>query len=32
LKPELRVAASKRDEIHVKFTPWVNGKPEGIKE
>jgi F-type H+-transporting ATPase subunit epsilon len=29
LKPELRADAMKRDEAHVKFTRWVNGKPEG---
>ncbi|CRL00354.1 CLUMA_CG013627, isoform A, partial [Clunio marinus] len=27
LKPEARVAAVKRDESHIKFTPWTNGKP-----
>jgi F-type H+-transporting ATPase subunit epsilon len=27
LKPELQANASKRDETHVKFTPWVKGKP-----
>jgi F-type H+-transporting ATPase subunit epsilon len=32
LKPELRAEAAKRDDIHVKFTNWSNGKPEGVKE
>ncbi|XP_044014207.1 protein stunted-like isoform X2 [Aphidius gifuensis] len=27
LKPELRVQAAKRDESHVKFTTWKDGKP-----
>lgn len=27
LKPELQANAAKRDETHVKFTPWVKGKP-----
>lgn len=27
LKPELRAEAAKRDESHIKFTPWANGKP-----
>lgn len=27
LKPELRVDAAKRDESHVRFTQWTNGKP-----
>lgn len=27
LKPELQANASKRDETHVKFTPWAKGKP-----
>lgn len=27
LKPELQASASKRDETHVKFTPWAKGKP-----
>lgn len=27
LKPELQSNASKRDETHVKFTPWIKGKP-----
>ncbi|XP_062536753.1 protein stunted [Armigeres subalbatus] len=28
LKPEQRAQASRRDESHIKFTKWVNGKPE----
>ncbi|VVC45333.1 Hypothetical protein CINCED_3A005611 [Cinara cedri] len=27
LKPELQANAIKRDETHVKFTPWIKGKP-----
>ncbi|XP_037938335.1 protein stunted-like isoform X1 [Teleopsis dalmanni] len=27
LKTELRAEAAKRNESHVKFTPWLNGKP-----
>lgn len=27
LKKEFRVEAQKRDESHIKFTPWANGKP-----
>ena len=27
LKPEARVEAVKRDESHIRFTPWTNGKP-----
>ncbi|KRF77775.1 protein stunted isoform X2 [Drosophila novamexicana] len=27
LRTDLRAAAAKRDESHVKFTPWANGKP-----
>ncbi|KAL9879472.1 protein stunted isoform X2 [Glossina fuscipes] len=27
LKSDLRVDAAKRNESHVKFTPWLNGKP-----
>ncbi|XP_059616260.1 protein stunted-like isoform X2 [Phlebotomus argentipes] len=27
LKPEFRADAVKRDESHIKFTPWANGKP-----
>ncbi|KAK0181162.1 hypothetical protein PV327_003468 [Microctonus hyperodae] len=27
LKPELRTVAMKRDETHVKFTQWKDGKP-----
>ncbi|CAG9797098.1 unnamed protein product [Chironomus riparius] len=27
LKPEARVEAAKRDESHIRFTPWTNGKP-----
>ncbi|KXJ77977.1 hypothetical protein RP20_CCG005924 [Aedes albopictus] len=28
LKPEQRAQAVRRDESHIKFTKWVNGKPE----
>jgi len=27
LKADLQANASKRDETHVKFTPWAKGKP-----
>ncbi|KAH8303197.1 hypothetical protein KR059_003232, partial [Drosophila kikkawai] len=27
LRTELRVDAAKRNESHVKFTPWANGRP-----
>lgn len=27
LKPELRADALKRDESHVRITPWLNGRP-----
>ncbi|XP_018784132.1 PREDICTED: ATP synthase subunit epsilon, mitochondrial [Bactrocera latifrons] len=27
LKANLRSDAAKRNETHVKFTPWANGKP-----
>ena len=27
LKADLRAEAVKRDDTHIKFTPWVNGKP-----
>lgn len=27
LKTDLRADAVKRDESHIKFTPWTNGKP-----
>lgn len=27
LKADLRTEAAKRNESHVKFTPWANGKP-----
>lgn len=27
LKTDLRADAAKRNESHVKFTPWANGKP-----
>ncbi|KAH8421489.1 hypothetical protein KR009_009692, partial [Drosophila setifemur] len=27
LRSDLRAAAAKRDESHVKFTPWANGRP-----
>lgn len=29
LKPEKRVDAAKREESHIKFTPWKDGKPIG---
>jgi len=31
LKPELQDSAAKRDETHIKFTPWVKGKPSSKK-
>ncbi|XP_063621299.1 protein stunted isoform X2 [Cydia splendana] len=27
LKPEFRAEAFKRDESHIRITPWANGKP-----
>ncbi|XP_055684790.1 protein stunted-like isoform X1 [Lutzomyia longipalpis] len=27
LKADLRADAAKRDETHIKFNPWANGKP-----
>ncbi|XP_014256182.1 protein stunted isoform X2 [Cimex lectularius] len=27
LKPELRAEAKKREDSHVRFTPWREGKP-----
>lgn len=27
LKADIRVEAAKRNESHVKFTPWTDGKP-----
>uniref|UniRef100_A0A224XV26 Putative mitochondrial atp synthase epsilon chain n=1 Tax=Panstrongylus lignarius TaxID=156445 RepID=A0A224XV26_9HEMI len=27
LKPEFRAEAAKREDSHVKFTPWRDGKP-----
>ncbi|XP_063361593.1 protein stunted isoform X2 [Cydia amplana] len=27
LKPELRAEAFKRDESHIRITPWADGKP-----
>ncbi|EDW05729.2 protein stunted isoform X1 [Drosophila mojavensis] len=27
LRAELRADAAKRNETHVKFTPWANGRP-----
>uniref|UniRef100_A0A336MEC8 CSON000182 protein n=1 Tax=Culicoides sonorensis TaxID=179676 RepID=A0A336MEC8_CULSO len=27
LKPEFRAEAARRDETHIKFTPWEGGKP-----
>ncbi|XP_023165711.1 protein stunted isoform X2 [Drosophila hydei] len=27
LRADLRAEAAKRNETHVKFTPWVNGRP-----
>ncbi|KPI97802.1 ATP synthase subunit epsilon, mitochondrial [Papilio xuthus] len=27
LKPEFRADALKRDESHVRITPWANGRP-----
>ncbi|CAH0627027.1 unnamed protein product [Chrysodeixis includens] len=31
LKPELRADALKRDESHVRITPWLNGRPAHLK-
>jgi len=31
LKPELQDSAAKRDETHIKFTPWIKGKPSSKK-
>ncbi|XP_055524912.1 protein stunted isoform X2 [Wyeomyia smithii] len=31
LKPDLRAQATRRDDSHIKFTKWVNGKPETEK-
>ncbi|XP_050423078.1 protein stunted-like isoform X1 [Adelges cooleyi] len=31
LKSDLQASASKRDESHVKFTPWNKGKPANEK-
>ncbi|XP_055618537.1 protein stunted-like isoform X2 [Toxorhynchites rutilus septentrionalis] len=28
LKPDLRAQASRRDDSHIRFTKWINGKPE----
>ncbi|XP_055586184.1 protein stunted-like [Uranotaenia lowii] len=28
LKSDLRAAAARRNESHIKFTKWTNGKPE----
>lgn len=27
LKPEFRTEAMRRDESHVRITPWANGRP-----
>ncbi|XP_030381504.1 protein stunted isoform X2 [Scaptodrosophila lebanonensis] len=32
LRTELRADAAKRNDSHVKFTPWANGKPAHLKE
>ncbi|XP_014365610.1 protein stunted isoform X2 [Papilio machaon] len=32
LKPEFRSEALKRDESHVRITPWANGRPAHEKE
>ncbi|XP_026739955.1 protein stunted-like isoform X2 [Trichoplusia ni] len=32
LKPELRADALKRDESHVRITPWLNGRPAHEKD
>ncbi|XP_055684791.1 protein stunted-like isoform X2 [Lutzomyia longipalpis] len=31
LKADLRADAAKRDETHIKFNPWANGKPVSEK-
>ncbi|EEB19674.1 ATP synthase epsilon chain, putative [Pediculus humanus corporis] len=30
LKPEKRADAAKREESHIKFTQWKDGKPVGV--
>ncbi|KAG6446364.1 protein stunted isoform X1 [Manduca sexta] len=32
LKPELRAEAMKRDESHVRITPWADGRPAHLKQ
>ncbi|KAI8429047.1 hypothetical protein MSG28_007617 [Choristoneura fumiferana] len=32
LKPEHRVEALRRDESHIRITPWANGKPAHEKD
>ncbi|XP_068630536.1 protein stunted isoform X2 [Battus philenor] len=32
LKPEFRTEAMKRDESHVRITPWADGRPAHEKE
>ncbi|XP_063361592.1 protein stunted isoform X1 [Cydia amplana] len=32
LKPELRAEAFKRDESHIRITPWADGKPAHAKQ
>ncbi|XP_075970724.1 protein stunted-like isoform X2 [Anticarsia gemmatalis] len=32
LKPELRTEALKRDESHVRITPWTDGRPAHEKD
>ncbi|XP_058840315.1 protein stunted-like isoform X1 [Topomyia yanbarensis] len=30
LKSEHRAQAARRDDSHIKFTKWINGKPEKL--
>lgn len=32
LKPEFRAEAARRNESHIKFTQWENGKPANLKD
>ncbi|XP_072940496.1 protein stunted isoform X2 [Epargyreus clarus] len=32
LKPEFRTEALKRDDSHVRITPWANGRPAHEKD
>ncbi|XP_047506943.1 protein stunted-like isoform X1 [Pieris napi] len=31
LKPQLKTEAIRRDESHVRITPWANGKPAHLQ-